>query len=73
MKSFTEYLTETTSTTPPPQTGDIEGPMKDWAQDKLASKMQWHLDQIGLLDIYADKERLDFHNQQIGEIRKYMQ
>lgn len=72
MKTFNEFITESIPT-PPPVTGEIEGDMKTWAQDKLASKMQWHLDQINSLDLYSQKEQLDDHQQQITKIRQYMQ
>jgi len=73
MKTFQEFLTETTDTIPPPQYGSIDDSCKDWAQDKLSSAMQWNLDQINVLDIYANKEQIDACQRNINTIKKYMQ
>ena len=72
MKDFLEFITETTSTMPPPPYGTIDGTIKDWAQDKLASGIQWHNDQINLLDIYTDAQAIMMHQNAIGTLQSYM-
>jgi hypothetical protein len=72
MKTFLQYITETTSTTPPPPYGEIDGSIKDWAQDKLASGIQWHNDQINLLDHFTDAAVIQRHMDAIKTLRGYM-